>query len=80
MSEGLRLESSGNIRVTLVSPGVTQSELAESISDPAAREYTKSFRANAIPASSIADAIAYAIAQPPSVDVSDIIVQPAANV
>ena len=46
MSEGMRLESSGDIRVTLVSPGVTQSELAESISDPAAREYTKSFRAN----------------------------------
>ncbi|MFE4018025.1 SDR family oxidoreductase, partial [Streptomyces sp. NPDC059101] len=37
ISEGLRQESAGDVRVTLVSPGVTESELADSIADPAAR-------------------------------------------
>ena len=35
ISEGLRQENT-DIRVTVISPGVTESELAESISDPAA--------------------------------------------
>ncbi|SLJ99688.1 short chain dehydrogenase [Paenibacillus sp. RU5A] len=38
ISEGLRQEVGADIRVTLVSPGVTESELAESISDEEARE------------------------------------------
>ncbi|MER5930974.1 SDR family oxidoreductase [Streptomyces sp. NPDC002054] len=79
ISEGLRQESAGDIRVTLVSPGVTESELADSISDPAAREAMKSYRAVALPASAIADAIAYALAQPPEVDVNEIVVRPAAS-
>jgi NADP-dependent 3-hydroxy acid dehydrogenase YdfG len=78
ISEGLRQESAGDVRVTLVSPGVTESELAESISDPVAREAMKSYRAVALPASAIADAIAYAVAQPPQVDVNEIVVRPAA--
>ncbi|MGK5732948.1 SDR family oxidoreductase [Streptomyces sp. URMC 124] len=80
ISEGLRQESTGNIRVTLVSPGVTESELADSISDPAAREAMKTYRAVALPASAIAEAIAYAVAQPAQVDVNEIVVRPAASV
>ncbi|WP_329154062.1 SDR family oxidoreductase [Streptomyces sp. NBC_01456] len=79
LSEGLRQESAGDIRVTLVSPGVTESELAESISDPAAREAMKTYRAVALPASAIADAIAYALSQPPQVDVNEIVVRPSAS-
>lgn len=79
ISEGLRQESTGNIRVTLVSPGVTESELADSISDPAAREAMKTYRAVALPASAIADAIAYALSQPSHVDVNEIVVRPAAS-
>ncbi|WP_120727376.1 SDR family oxidoreductase [Streptomyces hundungensis] len=79
ISEGLRQESTGDIRVTLVSPGVTESELAEHISDPAARQAMKTYRAVALPASAIADAIAYALAQPPQVDVNEIVVRPAAS-
>lgn len=79
VSEGLRQESDGSVRVTLVSPGVTESELAEGISDPAAREAMKAYRAVALPASAIADAIAYAVAQPPGVDVNEIVVRPAAS-
>ncbi|MFJ3234408.1 SDR family oxidoreductase [Streptomyces sp. NPDC086787] len=79
ISEGLRQESAGDIRVTLVSPGVTESELAEGITDPAAREAMKAYRAAALPASAIADAIAYAVAQPPQVDVNEIVVRPTAS-
>ncbi|MGW7328891.1 SDR family oxidoreductase [Streptomyces sp. NPDC054840] len=79
ISEGLRQESDGSVRVTLVSPGVTESELAEGITDPAAREAMKEYRAVALPASAIAGAIAYAVAQPAGVDVNEIVVRPAAS-
>lgn len=79
LSEGLRQESDGSVRVTLVSPGVTESELADGISDPAAREAMKAYRAVALPASAIAGAIAYAVAQPAEVDVNEIVVRPAAS-
>ncbi|MER6386976.1 SDR family oxidoreductase [Streptomyces sp. NPDC059382] len=79
ISEGLRQESGGGLRVTLVSPGVTESELADSISDPAAREAMKTYRAVALPASAIADAIAHVVSQPPEVDVNEVIVRPAAS-
>lgn len=78
ISDGLRQESS-DIRVTVISPGVTESELADSISDESARAGMKEFRKVAIPASAIARAIAFAIEQPDGVDVSEIIVRPTAS-
>ena len=79
ISEGLRQESSGDVRVTVVSPGVTESELADSISDDMAREDMKAYRAVALPAAAIANAIAFAIDQPADVDVNEIVVRPAAS-
>ncbi|MGW7579027.1 SDR family oxidoreductase [Streptomyces sp. NPDC054765] len=77
ISEGLRQESAGDIRVSLVSPGVTESELADGITDPVGREAMVSYRAVALPASAVADAMAFAVAQPPEVDVNEIVVRPA---
>jgi NADP-dependent 3-hydroxy acid dehydrogenase YdfG len=79
ISEGLRQEVGGDIRVTVIAPGVTESELAESISDEGGREEMKSFRKIAIPAEAIARAIAYAVEQPADVDVSELIVRPTAS-
>ncbi|WP_371517323.1 SDR family oxidoreductase [Kitasatospora sp. NBC_01300] len=79
ISEGLRQESAGDVRVTLVSPGVTESELADGIADPVARAAMRTYRAVALPASAIAEAVAYAISQPPYVDVNEIVVRPAAS-
>jgi NADP-dependent 3-hydroxy acid dehydrogenase YdfG len=79
ISEGLRQEVGGDIRVTVISPGVTESELAETISDPGAREGMREFRKIALGADAIARAIAYAIEQPADVDVSEIIVRPTAS-
>ncbi|MEK1925660.1 MAG: SDR family oxidoreductase [Rhizobium giardinii] len=78
ISEGLRQEND-RIRVTVISPGVTESELAETISDETAREAMQGFRRIAIPAEAIARAIGYAIAQPDDVDVSELIVRPTAS-
>ncbi|MDH4612645.1 SDR family oxidoreductase [Pseudomonas sp. BN102] len=79
ISEGLRQEVGGDIRVTVIAPGVTESELAESISDEGGRAEMKEFRRIAIPADAIARAIAYAIEQPADVDVSELIVRPTAS-
>ncbi|MGE6527780.1 SDR family oxidoreductase [Pseudomonas sp. NPDC077382] len=79
ITEGLRQEVGGDIRVTLVSPGVTESELAESISDEGARAAMNDFRRIAIPAGAIARAIAYAVEQPADVDVSELVVRPTAS-
>lgn len=77
ISEGLRMETEREIRVTLVSPGVTESELADSISDERAREVMREYRRIALPARTIAEAIAYAISQPEGVDVNELTVRPA---
>ncbi|MEU5210077.1 SDR family oxidoreductase [Streptomyces sp. NPDC020742] len=79
ISEGLRQESGGDIRVSLVSPGVTESELADGIADPQARKAMQAYRSVALPAAAIADAIAFAVDQPPEVDVNEIVVRPAAS-
>jgi NADP-dependent 3-hydroxy acid dehydrogenase YdfG len=79
VTEGLRVESPPTIRVTTVSPGTTESELASTITDEGARAAMKIYRANLIPADAIAQAISYAIGQPPSVDVNQLTVRPAAQ-
>ncbi|WP_426410828.1 SDR family oxidoreductase [Bradyrhizobium ganzhouense] len=78
ISDGLRQETD-KIRVTVVCPGVTESELAESISDEVGRNEMKTFRRIAIPADAIARAIAHAIEQPDDVDVSELVVRPTAS-
>ncbi|MBB6731575.1 SDR family oxidoreductase [Cohnella zeiphila] len=80
ITDGLRQEAGGGIRATLVSPGVTESELAKSITDDGTREFMKEYRRNAIPASAIARAIAYAIEQPADVDVNELVVRPTSQV
>lgn len=80
ISEGLRMETEREIRVTLVSPGVTESELADSISDEHARAAMKEYRRIALSSKAIAEAISYAIAQPEGVDVNELTVRPAKGI
>lgn len=80
ISEGLRQEAGPSLRVTSISPGYVDTELPSSMTDAALRERgEKSMKAMAIPASAIAEAIAFAIAQPAEVDVGDIVVRPTAQ-
>ncbi len=78
ISEGLRLENK-DVRVTIISPGVVESELAHTISDPSTRQMIEDFRAVALTPDAIARAMAYAIDQPADVDVNEIIVRPTAG-
>ncbi|TSD89277.1 SDR family oxidoreductase [Mycobacterium sp. KBS0706] len=79
-SEGLRQEIGGGIRVTVVAPGATESELANGISDRELRRAAiEDYRRDLLPADSIAHAIAYAVAQPPEVDVNEVVVRPTAQ-
>ncbi|MET9249787.1 SDR family oxidoreductase [Nonomuraea sp. NPDC003709] len=77
ITEGLRQELDPSIRVTTVSPGVVESELADTITEPGAQEAMRAYRAASIPPEAIADAIAYAIGQPAEVDVNEMIIRPA---
>ena len=77
LSEGLRQETD-KIRVSIVSPGVTTSELAETISHAETAAFIDEYRRNAIPAEAIARAVRFAIEQPAEVDVSEIVVRPTA--
>lgn len=77
ITEGLRLEVDPSIRVTTVSPGVVESELAGTITDPAARQAMQEYRAASIPPAAIASAVAYAIDQPADIDVNEIVIRPA---
>ncbi|MFI9838172.1 SDR family oxidoreductase [Nonomuraea sp. NPDC051941] len=77
ITEGLRQELDPSIRVTTVSPGVVESELADTITEPGAQEAMRVYRAASIPPEAIADAIAYAIGQPVEVDVNEMIIRPA---
>ncbi|MGN9907562.1 SDR family oxidoreductase [Phytohabitans sp. LJ34] len=76
ITEGLRLEVDPSIRVTTISPGVVESELADTITEPGAKELMRTYRAATIPADTIAEAISYAIGQPAGVDVNELVIRP----
>ena len=78
ISDGLRQEND-DIRVTVISPGVTTSELGTDITDAATRAMMVDYRAIAIGPDAIARAIAFAVEQPADVDVNEIIVRPTAS-
>lgn len=75
ISDGLRQENS-QLRVTCVHPGVVESELASTITDPAAAEAMHHYRAIALQPDAIGRAVRYAIEQPEEVDVNEIVVRP----
>ena len=82
LTEGLRMElHSENIRCTIISPGAVATELPESSSDEATRNNLREFykTTKAIPADSIARAIAYAIEQPADVEIDEIVIRPTAQ-
>ncbi len=77
LSEGIRMESGGAVRVTNISPGAVRTELTDHIAVPEVREGIKGFVDIAIEPDAIARAIQFAIAEPGDVDVNEMIVRPA---
>ena len=78
ISDGLRQENQ-DIRVTCIHPGVVESELASTITDPAAADLMKTYRSIALKPDAIGRAVRFAIEQPDDVDVNEIVVRPTAN-
>jgi NADP-dependent 3-hydroxy acid dehydrogenase YdfG len=78
ISDGLRQEHR-NIRVTCIHPGVVESELANTITDPVAAEAMKIYRAIALQPDAIGRALRFAIEQPDDVDVNEIVIRPTAT-
>ena len=77
ISEGLRQEAGEKLRVTLITPGFVNTNLADSMSDPDSRAQTRERMAQiAIPPEAVARAMAYAIEQPAEVDVGEIVIRP----
>lgn len=78
ISDGLRQEHD-NIRVTCIHPGVVESELADTITDPIAVEAMKTYRAIALQPDAIGRAVRFAIEQPDDVNVNEIVIRPTAS-
>ncbi|TDD24768.1 SDR family oxidoreductase [Nonomuraea diastatica] len=77
LTEALRQESGPHLRVTLVSPGFTNTEgVGKGASPEAAAALVQQRDEIAIPPSAIASAIGFAIEQPSGVDISEVVVRP----
>ncbi len=78
-SESIRQELGGeNIRVSIIEPGATETDIADSVSDP---EWAKMMKAHvskegAMKASDIADAILFIVGLPRRANVSQILIRP----
>ena len=76
ISDGLRHEVGGKIRTTTIEPGAVESELKAGSSHQESSDFVQDFYQIAIPADSVARAIAYAIEQPADVDINEIVLRP----
>jgi NADP-dependent 3-hydroxy acid dehydrogenase YdfG len=74
ISEGLRQETD-RVRVTVICPGVTTTELGHDITDPNAAELLTQLRTKSLSPDTIANAVLYAVSQPADVDVNEMIVR-----
>jgi len=77
--EGLRQEAGDCLRVTTVSPGVVDTDFTEASTNQEVRAQIMGLRQIAIPPEAVAGAIAFAIEQPATVDVNEIVVRPTAQ-
>lgn len=77
ITEGLRQEHD-EIRSTLISPGVTATELGDDITDPQVAAALKDWRQKSLTPDAIGRAVRYALEQPDGVDINEIIVRPTA--
>ncbi|HEU5141496.1 MAG TPA: SDR family oxidoreductase [Bacillales bacterium] len=78
ITEGLRQEESpkSNIRTTIISPGAVATELTETITDEDIKTMFGKMGLEPIEAEDIGKAIRYAIEQPDSVSINEILVRP----
>jgi NADP-dependent 3-hydroxy acid dehydrogenase YdfG len=76
IAEAFRREIAPDIRSTVITPGAVASELHADITDPELRQRIAAAYENALPAASVAEVIRYAIAQPDTVGINEIVLRP----
>jgi NADP-dependent 3-hydroxy acid dehydrogenase YdfG len=79
LTEGLRQESGPDLRVTLVSPGFTDTEGVGKGSDSETPAAARRREEIAMPPSAVAAAVGFAIEQPAGIDISEVVVRPTAQ-
>ncbi|MGF1425687.1 SDR family oxidoreductase [Kitasatospora sp. LaBMicrA B282] len=80
LSEGLRQEAGETVKVTVISPGFVRTDFIDSVPDHQVRAELAARKDKfAIPPEAVGETIAFAIAQPATVDVNDIVVRPTAQ-
>ncbi len=80
ISDGLRQELAGQVRVTVISPGFTATNVAEHVRNPEVRTQIETSRDRfAMPPEAVARAIAYAVEQPDDVNVGEIVIRSTAQ-
>lgn len=75
MTDGLRQEvGPHNIRVCMIAPGPTKTEVAEGITDPAHREAIRAYvhQEGALEPRDVAETIVFIVSQPPRVNISEV--------
>ena len=80
LSDGLRQELAGKARVTVISPGFTDTNFASHIRDEALQARMKEAAAHyAMDPQAVADAIAYAIEQSDAINIAEIVIRSTAQ-
>lgn len=80
ISDGLRQELAGQVRVSVISPGFTDTAFSEHVKSPELREQMKKAGEKlAMSPEAVARAVAYAIEQPADINIGEIIVRSTAQ-
>ncbi len=79
ITEGLRQETD-KVKVTLLSPGVTKTELGHDISNAGAAAFVDQLRQNSLQPETIAQAVLQAMSQPQEAEISEVVVRPLRSV
>ena len=79
ISESLRQEVKGKLRVSIISPGAVDTELTDTITHEGVKERIGEVFKQAMDPDAIARAVEYAMAQPQEVGVNEIVIRPTAQ-
>lgn len=80
ISEGLRQEAGDKLRVTIITPGLVNTNFADGMTSPEVKAQWEASREKfAMSPDAVARAVAFAIEQPANVDVGEIVIRPTAQ-
>lgn len=80
ITDGLRQELAGQLRVTTISPGVTDTAFPDHLKDETRKAQAAEARDRiAMPPEAVANAIAFAIDQPDNIDVGELVIRSTAH-